>query len=807
MWKRSRNMSSTRASNLSRLGMGMTRDRVAILAALITIAGLFVALSVSKDTNMLMPGPLASVHGAIDKCWSCHANSGTGKLSWLHGFLANDRLSDSKQCLKCHSMPQTAFEAHGAASDVLMQSTARLTKVSASAAVPRAAQAQHSLFPVHQSVAGQLACATCHQEHQGGGFKLSKMTSEQCRSCHVVKFDSFDGSHPKFEDYPFRRRTRIIYDHAGHFGKHYPELREKDPAKRIPETCTSCHDGNGNKHVMAVSSFDKTCAGCHRDQITGKERSSGPKGIAFLSLPGLDIATLKKKNATIGEWPEESDAALTPFMKVMIARSDKGRTILSTLEGVNLQDLSAANDAQLKSTTELAWEVKALFHALIDGKASDVLGDFKIGGDVQLSAGLTSDLTAGLPRDVIVSAQREWLPNLAKEIAERRVASRADASQPKPPAPDASTPSPASQAGEGKRDTSSLPPAMKLGMYGYSTDVGRKGRGTQIAADNHDDNSGRVPLPSGTPRSIEADRAKANEPAPVTKPNRDEKTGGASEPPANRAGSDAGGQAATPAAEAPPSSPGDQGDDLLQLTPEEARAMKSGPSGATPPTAASIPATSTSAKAAEKATLQPETTAPSKAAVVVNIGSDIDPESWAEFGGWYRQDFAIYYRPTGHKDKFMYSWLFLTGPQAANGEKSPTATVFDALTGKDAQGSCTKCHSVDDISSKGRLVNFSPLTAEDKKGQFTRFSHEPHLGIMENRGCVTCHELQKGRPYVKSYEQGSPQSFASEFSQARQDLCKSCHNSTAVRQDCTQCHAYHVNGVTTSIIGTKIPPQ
>jgi hypothetical protein len=51
---------------------------------------------------------------------------------------------------------------------------------------------------------------------------------------------------------------------------------------------------------MAVAPFEKTCSACHIDQITGKERVSGPKGIAFLSLPGLDVATLKKKNADIG---------------------------------------------------------------------------------------------------------------------------------------------------------------------------------------------------------------------------------------------------------------------------------------------------------------------------------------------------------------------------------------------------------------------------------------------------------------------------------------------------------------------------
>jgi hypothetical protein len=206
---------------------------------------------------------------------------------------------------------------------------------------------------------------------------------------------------------------------------------------------------------------------------------------------------------------------------------------------------------------------------------------------------------------------------------------------------------------------------------------------------------------------------------------------------------------------------------------------------------------------------------------VVSIKSDVDPESWAEYGGWYQQDHAIFYRPTGHKDKFIYSWLFLTGPQAPKGDTSPATAVFDVLTGKDAQGSCTKCHSVDDIQGKGRLVNFTPPSVESKRGRFTNFIHEPHFGllenrvgllesrvdILENRGCLTCHNLEKGRPYLKNFEQGNPQNFVSNFGDVKKDLCQTCHTTSMARQDCLLCHKYHVNGVITPIISTKLPTQ
>ena len=359
------------------------RDRLAALLAVVTVVCVGAAFFFAKDTKFLMPGPLASSHAAIENCNACHTKSGSGKFSWLHGLVAGDRVADSKACLTCHKMPDTAFNAHGASAEVLEQSTKGLTKIAAGTPVPRSARAQSIAFPTDGMVAHGLYCATCHQEHQGASFNLSRISNEQCRSCHVVKFDSFDGNHPKFENYPFKRRTRIIYDHAGHFDKHFPEVAKRDPARRIPTTCSTCHNSREDKRVMAVAPFEQTCTACHLDQIVGKERASGPKGIAFLTLPGLDLQTLRKKSAPIGEWPDASEAGLTPFMKVMISRNERGRALIKTVGSLNLQDLSGASDAQIKAVTNLVWEIKRLFYALIKGKASDVLADLNIGGSAK----------------------------------------------------------------------------------------------------------------------------------------------------------------------------------------------------------------------------------------------------------------------------------------------------------------------------------------------------------------------------------------------------------------------------------------
>lgn len=806
------------------------RDHIAMLFALVTLIGLASAFFLAKGTAFLMPGPLASAHGAIENCSTCHTKSGSGKLSWIHGLVATDRRDGSKACLSCHKMPDTAFNAHGAPAGILAQSTERLTKIAAKSSAPLSARAQSFAFSANDATARGLPCATCHKEHQGGSHKLSIISNEQCRSCHVVKFESFQAGHPKFDSYPFTRRTRLVYDHAAHFGKHYPELAQKDPSKRIPATCSTCHTSRDDKRIMTVVPFERTCSGCHLDQITGKERVSGPKGIAFLSLPGLDLQTLKKKKVAIGEWPEASEAALTPFMKMMLSRNERGRVLVQSVDGVNLQDLSNASDKQIKAVKGLVAEIKSLVFSLISGKASDVLGDLNIEGGTKLSANLIADLTASLPRDVVIAAQRQWLPNLADEMSKGASGTSA-AIPPLPAKPDPivstpkvaakpvatekaadenvaqetekSDPAPASveDATPPKRD----PPACAMRVLGqcimYQTPEGAQAPSPDDSEDATK-TAGDSPKPRRAGELPGASRAGLKGVEPTAQP-----ASQASKIAAANAKSESG-NATSPAGKPPPTKAGNQSDDLLFPTEQELREIKATnknfgkdtgkDTGKTDQPSAGPPA---AAAFTDTAPVSPQ----SNAAPVNSITSDVDPESWAEYGGWYQQDYAIYYRPVGHKDKFITSWLNLTGPQAPKGETSPSAAVFDYLTSKDSQGSCVKCHSVDAIPDKGRIVNFSPLTVAKKQGSFTRFTHEPHFGLTGNRGCLTCHELEKGQPYLKSYEQSDPHTFAPEFGGVKKEVCQTCHKSSMARQDCLLCHKYHVNDVITPITNTTLP--
>jgi hypothetical protein len=532
--------------------------------------------------------------------------------------------------------------------------------------------------------------------------------------------------------------------------------------------------------------------------------------------------------------------------------------------------------------TNLVWEIKRLFYALISGKASDVLGNLNIECGAKLSANLVADLTASIPRDVVVSAHQQWLPNLGTEMANRQDTSDQEqscwittvggwvttmtesrlsvdgeaASKAKP-----SRPPQAIQQTEIKNAPGAVAakaqPAQPEGPARKTETISADELPQRKAADQTDD------LLNPTEEELREIAAPPGGAAVrtftiIARPDAGEETLSANEQPraikagtklAEKAGEPAAAVQKPAAANARPdgavfadaaSKAADQTDDLLNPTEEELRgtttptrdAGKATQPGVAVPKAETTNAKSDGAVSADgpseaeanaPAAAPPPAKAPAaappadsdtaaaeprvRAAPVISIESGVDPESWAEYGGWYRQDYAIFYRPTGHKDRFIYSWLVLTGHQAPKGDTSPAAAVFDFLAGKDAPGSCTKCHSVDDIRSAGRLVNFSPPKIETKQGRFTNFIHEPHFGVLENRGCLTCHNLEKGRSYLQSYEHGNPKNFVSNFGAVKKDLCQTCHTGSMARQDCLLCHKYHVNGVTTPTMSTTIPTE
>ncbi len=684
------------------------------------------AIGFSADTKLLMPGPLATSHSSIQDCSGCHANVGKGQLGWLH-TLANaaNPKKDNATCIACHKVGDGAMSPHGLMPRQLRANIGTQRDSDVSRDSPLIRRVRDYLLPVEKISKKEVFCATCHKEHRSAKIDMTSMSDNRCQTCHTVQFTQFDKDHPEFKSYPFARRTRIKFNHGSHIDKHFPEWNEKHADRRDgPDACASCHTTAGSKQHMKVKPFAQVCASCHLGQIVGKERASGPQGVALFALPGIDLATIKERGLSVGEWPSESEAELTPMTKFLLGGSASRRSLLTKVENLDLLDLTKASPEEVTAVVRLAWEIKRLLHALMATKTSEVMRRLGLITGVEVDQNLMTKLVATLPRDVLVNAQREWLPSLDSEVKklhergwEVTTASnwKVAVEPPVKPKEEAAT-KPASTIAKPTQDQGSAdqgPPAQlltnpKLGRWIINAVGDLVQEGDPSAA-----------------QPIAEEQSKTEAPADPTRPE------------------------------------ADQSNAVATKTNEAPRA----------------------------ATVQ----------------SAVSAEAWAEFGGWYRKDYAILFKPTGHADTFMRAWLDFSGEAIGSKGARLAVPVFELLSAKDAQGQCIKCHSVDASANRSLQVQWRTSALADKKQRFTKFVHEPHFQLLDNRGCLTCHKMSKGKGFEKSYQSLNPAAVAPNFKQVEKQACATCHKESAARQDCVLCHDYHVAPVVTPMTATKLP--
>ncbi len=719
------------------------REVASTWLAAATIGVVALAITYAANPRFLMPGPITTAHSTLGRCSDCHTNIASGSLGWVHAVVATSQpKKDSGACLTCHELGKAALNPHGMELERLEAYTRWLEASAAAGTKPIPARVRNAVFPMQGQLSEGVFCATCHKEHQGKDFKLTDVANARCHSCHAVQFTSFHADHPDFDDYPFRRRTRIAFDHVSHFGKRFPETRAKKGAANIPSTCADCHTSSADRGLMGVKPFEQECSACHLKQIVGTERATGPKGIALITLPGLDVATLKEHNANIGEWPEEAEGRITPFMALLLGWDEKRRTLLATVGKLDLLDLSGASAQEIAAVADFAWEVKHLLYALTTAGTADVLKRLGPATGAPLDADLIAKLTANMPRDVLLAAQREWLPNLPAEIDQSRYGAWLTSVVPSQAAPAPAEPAPAPDAGQRRSQADPPNPEPTQAAHQDPTDD----------ADTSADKASkpRVALAQSASWSIDPfgrllKGGEVSEPNPEPSPGEDASSGEAENP--------SGGEAQTP---------------------EPAEKSEEKESAAQSP-------------------------APDELAV--------DAEAWAASGGWYRQDFSILYGPTGHADTFLRAWLDFTGRLYSSAGTNLAVPVFKQLTHDDAQGQCSKCHSIDTTPQKSLRVNWRPATVATRESLFTTFAHEPHFGLTNEKGCLTCHDLSDAKGFQETYKGHDPYVFVPNFKPVPKEKCMTCHGNNVARDDCLLCHKYHVNGVATPITATKVPDK
>jgi hypothetical protein len=709
------------------------RGLAARWTAAVAVGVMALALYGSDAADWLSPGGLTAHHAEIGDCATCHEGFDGSPADWVRAAfngVPDAHRGDSRQCLTCHEMGDNAFEPHGADEQRLAQSTeAQQARLAA------------NVRPIGLNLAGRAlrepdelgegtACASCHGEHQGADASLTEMSDGQCQSCHTLKFASLSSGHPPFQSYPYDRRTGINFDHVRHIRKHFPE---SDGAE-APEQCVDCHATDSAGALMQTASFEETCATCHTADVRGTNAAGSP-GIPVVTVPGLDVMSLREADAAIGAWPELSDQPLTPFMQVLLANGHVGQKHLARFRQLDPLDLRDAKPADIEAVEAVAWGVKELVYDLISDGPAALQPAISAALGREVASDTAARMLAGLPLETVRGAQAEWFPDLAREVALHRAGKEV-----------------AIPAGE---------------FAAVSEDDGGSDTEGEAAEDagqadilSGDDDSGGGDILSGAEEEAGGDLLGGS--------------GGSGD---DILGGDGGSGDDILGGDA------DAGGDILGGGEEDAGGdLLGGDSGGSILSGEEEADTGGDLLGGDAGGSQ-------EAAEVEAALPEPDPERWSRLGGWYRDYFALRYRPRGHADPFLATWLDVTG--AAQGPAADA--VFEGLAVDDGPGKCVKCHSIDETLGGTLAVNWTQPRSSSGEHSFTRFAHDPHItSVATEDGCATCHAFAPKADYQASFDDRSPATFASNFQPIGEDTCASCRVDSKAGNACTQCHDYHV---------------
>jgi len=166
-----------------------------------------------------------------------------------------------------------------------------------------------------------------------------------------------------------------------------------------------------------------------------------------------------------------------------------------------------------------------------------------------------------------------------------------------------------------------------------------------------------------------------------------------------------------------------------------------------------------------------------------------DAEARVAEGGWYRRDetHALYYRPSGHADKFLTAWL----ETSANDTLPAAQAIYSQLSSPPAPGVCMKCHTADRTGNT-TVINWLTARPQPHQRPFTTFKHAPHFSLMGVQGCRTCHVFDVKADYAGAFGANRDSTiFRSNFAPLDRNSCVVCHQPAMAGASCQQCHNYH----------------
>ncbi len=183
---------------------------------------------------------------------------------------------------------------------------------------------------------------------------------------------------------------------------------------------------------------------------------------------------------------------------------------------------------------------------------------------------------------------------------------------------------------------------------------------------------------------------------------------------------------------------------------------------------------------------------------IIQEPESIREEDWAAGGGWYREGSTVRYRPGGHADAFIKTWLEIS----SSANEKISRRIYNSLNNKNSVGVCLKCHTSDQkqdqknpVSGNGSVINWQGFRPTRSEHDFDRFSHVSHFSLMTDDGCASCHILDPEADYESGFEDTDPSEFNSNFFDMEKVTCVQCHQPGRAPSDCLTCHRYHIDSI------------
>ncbi len=681
------------------------RGLLTIGCIIATVAMLLVILNIRQNNKYINPGPLTYAHAQTEQqCSACHIFQADD----VH-FNSNNH-ADGQRCLSCHDIGSNAFHAHGLPKEKLSELNSSRTQNTDSQTASLFLKLAKNENLIEQGLSGDLSCNTCHKEHHGRNNNLSNLTNQQCQICHEQQFESLANGHPEFTQYPYQKRTAIIFDHDSHLNEHFLNDKNKELA---PTSCASCHSLDISGRSMLTQSFERSCASCHADQISGAGRA-GELGLEFFKVPSLDVVTLKENGISIGDWPEYAEGTITPFMIFLLKDKYIDQKNLNKIGKLDMLDLRNASNEELLVAEKYAWAIKELlFDLLVNGH--ELLADrISKNNPIRNSKDfLDNRMAASLSFEIISAVQKNWFPDLVEEVPNYR---------------------------------KGIKPILKNAKdLTENSPIESETVNLDLNSENIENNDSLIDLNDSTSDLLELDES-----------NNDSNLLGES------------------STENSDLLLNDNLDENLLTEIDDDNTLLD-----------ENKLLDTDLDSEELTTNNSDSNFSTQATDNVEIKPN---DSWVSFGGWYRNDsnYTLHYRPTGHEDTFIKSWVDISMQNKSNYK------MFSKLMNKDSVGQCSKCHSVDKINDETFKVNWLAASIQKNSYDFNKFKHAPHIKSANNNTCVTCHKIDSQINYAKSFQKNNdPHKFLSNFSPMLKNACTECHKPDVTSDSCLQCHKYH----------------